>query len=389
MTQIQAISVSAANHYIKSLLEFDDTLSDIWISGEISNLKVYHIGQQTYFNLIDKASQLNCVLFSTARNRCTFTPENGQYIIARGKINVFQKKGRYTFQVHYMVLDGAGNQNQKLYKLKQQLEKEGLFDQSKKLRIPPYPEHVGLITAKNSAAFWDFDTICQNQAPHIKRSLFQATMQGQQAQDSICAALALAENSVDIIIILRGGGSQDDLNVFNIEQLVRQISQCTTPIITAIGHEVDVTLTDYVADYRCPTPTAAAQHITTPIKEWLSQLHHRLDHINHNLHHDLQSQLNTLSHCVYRAHLHIQQLHTHSIQHIQQLLNRCESTNPVHRMKQGYSICRLNHTRSIINTTKHLKCGTLLSTEVLDGYIVSKVTEVQQNAKTVTKSTNK
>jgi len=201
------LTVSELNQLIKNILESELLLNDIWVSGEISNLRRYSMGKQIFFSLMDGQSQVNCVLYDNFQKGLAFEPQNGMLVQARGKIKVFHRKGTYTLQVAFMLEAGQGKLSSDFDKLKQRLNAEGLFSAELKKAIPKYPERIGLITAQDSAAFWDFVRIAKASAPHLKLTLIPAVMQGPLSPESVIEGVTLADRhgNFDTVVVLRGG----------------------------------------------------------------------------------------------------------------------------------------------------------------------------------------
>ena len=372
-----SISVSEFNKTIKLILESDMLLKDCWIYGEISGLKSYAHGKQHYFTLTDGNSQLNCVLYNNTFSELSFSPQNGLAVFVRGKPVVFHKKGRYVFHIHFMTLSGDGLLQYSFEHLKSKLHKEGLFDPENKQEIPRYPSHVGLITAPNSAALHDFIRIKMDTAPHLKLSLIPAVMQGADSPKMIINALQIAHiHALDVIVILRGGGSAEDLSAFNDEDLVRYIAQCATPIVSAIGHDVDHTLTDFVVDYRCPTPTAAAHHICYPFINWKTQTTSRIKLISEQLQARIQITKTTLYNALHQYQQYLTQSLTTQKNHMDHTMKRLAANNPVFLLQKGYGITRHSETREIINSVSELNKQCKLYTSLQDGAFTSIVTEI-------------
>ncbi|MFI3260191.1 MAG: exodeoxyribonuclease VII large subunit [bacterium] len=253
------ISVTDLNEYIKSYLERDSFLRKIYLKGEISNLKKHGTGHW-YFTLKDDGSRINAVMFKASTYNVNFTPEDGMNVLVEGRVSSFPSSGSYQVYAEKMQLDGIGNLHLEFEKLKKKLHQEGLFDQKYKKAIPKYPNKIGVITAQSGAAIKDIISTINRRFPVVEVILFPSLVQGMGATDDIVKQLKIADNyGLDTIIVGRGGGSIEDMWSFNEELVARAIFECKTPIISAVGHEIDVTIADYVADLRAPTPTGAAE----------------------------------------------------------------------------------------------------------------------------------
>lgn len=255
----QAYSVTEINLYIKNMFMRDRLLNNIYVKGEVSNCK-YHTSGHIYFTLKDAQGQLACVMFAGQRKGLTFRLEEGQSIIALGSINVYERDGKYQLYANEIILDGQGILFEKYEKLKRNLEEEGLFDRAHKKPIPPFPKKVGIVTAPTGAAIQDIINISKRRNPYIQLILYPAQVQGEGSAQSVAKGIAVLDKlGLDTIIVGRGGGSIEDLWAFNEEIVARAIYNCKTPVISAVGHETDVTIADFVSDLRAPTPSAAAE----------------------------------------------------------------------------------------------------------------------------------
>ncbi|MDF2943390.1 MAG: xseA [Herbinix sp.] len=255
----QAYSVTEINQYIKNLFIKDRILSQIFIKGEVSNCK-YHTSGHIYFTLKDAQGQLACVMFAGQRKGLTFRLEEGQSVIALGSVNVYERDGKYQLYANEIVLDGQGVLYERFERLKRNLEEEGLFDRAHKKPIPSFPKKVGIVTASTGAAIQDIINISKRRNPYIQLILYPALVQGAGSAESVAKGITVLDKlGLDTIIIGRGGGSIEDLWAFNEEIVARAIYNCRTPIISAVGHETDITIADFVSDLRAPTPSAAAE----------------------------------------------------------------------------------------------------------------------------------
>lgn len=252
-------SVSDLNNYIRSYLEKDSYLGRIFIKGEISNL-TKHAAGHWYFTLKDDASRISAVMFNGNNKLVNFDPENGMNVLIEGRVSAYPVSGSYQVYSTKMELDGIGNLYLEFEKLKKRLSSEGLFNTEYKKVIPKYPKVVGVVTALKGAAIDDIVTTMNRRFPYTEIILFPSLVQGKDAASSIVRQIKRADDyGVDTIICGRGGGSYEDLWCFNEEIVARAIFECQTPIISAVGHEIDTTIADFVADLRAPTPTAAAE----------------------------------------------------------------------------------------------------------------------------------
>lgn len=254
------LTVSSLNLYVKSLLENDSNLFGIAVEGEISNFKKYPSGH-CYFTLKDEASQIKAVMFGSYVRNLDFVPENGMKVIVRGKVSLYERDGAYQFYVTNMFLSGAGSYRIAFEKLKNKLEKEGLFDAVHKKALPAVPFKIGVATSPKGAALHDVISTAQRRFPCAEIVLAPCMVQGGEAEPTIIKAIKQLDemDDIDLIIITRGGGSKEDLWVFNSEAIARTAFACKKPTISAIGHEIDFSILDFVCDVRAATPTQAAE----------------------------------------------------------------------------------------------------------------------------------
>ena len=283
MNNDKYLSISALTRYLKYKFDSDDNLRQIFLKGEISNLKIHSTGH-LYFSLKDENSKINAIMFSTNARRLTFKPVEGTNVLVVGRVSIYEQTGNYQIYVDDMQEDGVGNLYVQYEKLKAELAKEGLFDQSKKKKIPKMPSRIGIITAPTGAAIRDILSTIKRRFPLTETYLFPALVQGENAAPDIVKKLKQADNfGVDLIILGRGGGSIEDLWAFNEEIVARAIYEAKTPIISAVGHEVDFTIADFVADLRAPTPTGAAEMAVVNRTDVINELNHLKIRLNEAL----------------------------------------------------------------------------------------------------------
>ena len=254
----EVISVSEVNKRAKNLLEKE--FSSTWIEGEISSFTAHSSGHW-YFTIKDEKSSLSCVMFSYDNNKILFEPQVGDNLIINGKISLYSPTGRFQLNVKHIELAGEGALLRAFEQLKFKLEKEGLFDPDNKRQLPQMPKKIGIVTSSDGAVFQDVINVLGRRSPNIELILIQTAVQGEKAPPEICSAISKASSikDIDAIILARGGGSIEDLWAFNNESVARAIHHSDIPIISAIGHETDFTIADFVADLRAPTPSAAAE----------------------------------------------------------------------------------------------------------------------------------
>ena len=252
-------TVKQVNSYIKNMFTQDFMLNRIYVKGEVSNCK-YHTSGHIYFSLKDESGTIACVMFAGQRGGLSFHMREGQQIIVLGSVNVYERTGSYQLYAQEIRLDGEGTLYEKYQMLKQELEEMGMFAPEYKKAIPRYAKRIGVVTAPTGAAVRDIMNISARRNPYVQLLLYPAQVQGEGAKESIVRGIRMLETkNVDVIIVGRGGGSIEDLWAFNDECVARAIFDCQVPVISAVGHETDVTIADYVADLRVPTPSAAAE----------------------------------------------------------------------------------------------------------------------------------
>lgn len=396
MNNDQAFSVSAVNKYIKQIFDNNFSLQNITIKGEISNFKKYSSGH-VYFSLKDSESSIKAVMFYDHAKNLDKNIADGSLVIACGRITTYVQRGEYQLYVDNMELFGKGEQLLKLEMLKQKLAKEGLFDESRKRKINIFPKAIGVISAKNSAAFADIKTNILRRYPLVDVILFPSLVQGSEAPKDLLRALNEAKNAnIDTLIIGRGGGASEDLSAFNDETLVREAAKFSVPIISAVGHEVDFTLIDYVADARASTPTGAAELATVDKRE----LYQSLDQYNDILDKTINKKLSLYKEklkSILRLPFFInpKSMYLDKIEYLKQISLRLDKSinsnikllkeslmlkkshfkalSVDNVLKRGYSIMQ-NNSGKIIKSTKDVKNNEIIITMLSDGKIKSIVT---------------
>ncbi len=266
------VTVSQLNNYMKRYVEQNTHLADLWVKAEISNFKKHYSGH-VYMTLKDDTSSIKAIMFKPFADKLEFSPKDGTKIIAYGKLGVYERDGIYQLYIESLIPDGVGELYAAYEKLKTQLDNEGLFDKSIKKKLPNFPKHIGIITSISGAALRDIMNVIGRRYSLCDISIYPVKVQGVGASASVCDALDYFSNDArcDVIILARGGGSIEDLWTFNEETTARAIYRCKKPVITGIGHETDITISDFVADMRAPTPSAAAE-LATPDENDLAKL---------------------------------------------------------------------------------------------------------------------
>lgn len=265
-------TVRQVNSYIKNMFTQDFMLSRIYVKGEVSNCK-YHTSGHIYFSLKDESGTIACVMFAGYRSGLSFRLQDGQQVIALGSVSIYERSGQYQLYVREIILDGAGILYEKFEAIKKELFEMGMFAPEYKQPIPKYIRTLGIVTAPTGAAVRDIINIAGRRNPFVQLILYPAQVQGDGAAESIIRGIrALEKRKVDVMIVGRGGGSIEDLWAFNEESVARAVFECSVPVISAVGHETDTTITDYVADLRAPTPSAAAELAVYDYREAKEQI---------------------------------------------------------------------------------------------------------------------
>ena len=281
--ETEYLTVSQINAYINKKLRQDVNLKNIYVRGEISNYKTYPSGH-SYFTLKDKKSQISAVMFKGSKRFLKFEPKNGMKVIIKGKVEVYEANGKYQLYATRITEDGIGELHIAFEQLKKKLEKEGLFDDAHKKEIPKYPKRIGVITAQTGAAIRDIITTIKKRYPICEILVFSTLVQGDMAAEQIVRQIRFSQKfDIDTLIVGRGGGSIEDLWPFNEEIVAREIYACKTPVISAVGHEIDYTISDFVADKRAPTPTGAAVLAVPDLNEVKFKIGQIKDRINKNI----------------------------------------------------------------------------------------------------------
>lgn len=364
--------VSDVNTYIKSLLTTDEKLKFLRVKGEISNFKVYPSGH-FYFSLKDKDSVINAVMFVSYAKRIAFNPKNGDEVIVLASVDAYIPRGSYNLNIFEMEEVGLGQQLVELEKLKKQLASEGLFDESRKRPINIYPKAIGVITAPNGAAVRDIVTNIKRRYPIADIYVFPSLVQGEQAPERLLKAFNKSqEYELDTLIIGRGGGASEDLSAFNDEKLVRALSNSKMPIIAAVGHEIDTTLVDYVADKRASTPTGAAELATVDRREIQNFFSQSMLLMEQSLCEYVEEQKEEVKELHEELKNSLKELLDFQKQEVDKYSNQLEILNPKAILSRGYSIS-LNSEGKPIRSVKNVKEKETIVTILEDGKLTSEV----------------
>ncbi len=391
------ITISAITDLIKDTLE--DNFAQVNLIGEISNLSVPASGHW-YFTLKDSRSQLRCAMFRTTNRRVIFTPENGQQVVCRGRISLYSQRGDVQFIAESMDIDGVGSLQLAYEQLKLQLDQEGLFATQHKQQLPPYPTTIGIITSATGAAIHDIITILTRRAAGIRIILLPTLVQGDQAADEICQAIADFNHhqQAEVIIVGRGGGSLEDLQAFNSERVARAIHSSAIPIISAVGHETDFTIADFVADRRAPTPSAAAeiviknrqdleQHIDQLQIRLTASIKNRLQRANQQqeaLYRRLRTPAQLLQIKQQQLTLKQQQLEhsfnqrfNHHRQHLIHLTTKLHALSPLATLKRGFAAVSTTTTpKQLITTAQQLHIDDKIELRFSDAKVQAQINKI-------------
>lgn len=325
------LTVTAVTRYLKRKLELDRHLTNIWLKGEISNFN-HHSRGHMYLTLKDENTRIQAVMFLGRNRTLTFLPENGMNVLVKGQISIYERNGQYQLYIHEMEPDGLGSLFAAFEQLKKKLDKAGYFSAIHKQSIPMYPNHIGVVTSPTGAAIKDILTTLKRRYPYTKVTIFPVTVQGKDAAPSIVRGIEQAheQNDIDTLIVGRGGGSLEDLWAFNEEIVAKAIFQARIPIISAVGHETDTTISDFVADLRAPTPTSAAELATPNFIELKQQVHQYTNRMNRALQTNIQQQQHRIRR-LDRSYLFRfpEQLTRQKEQHLDQLVMRIKHTSNV------------------------------------------------------------
>ena len=414
------ITISELNQYIKGVIDDNIFLNKIYLKGEISNFKAHTRGH-LYFTLKDEESRLNAVMFSYQANNLKFEPADGMKVLVCGKISVYVATGTYQIYVESMEQDGLGNLYIEYEKLKKKLAAEGLFDQDKKKKIPKVPKKIGIVTASTGAAIRDILTTIKRRFPICETILFPSLVQGADAAKDIVKNIEIANTyDIDTLIVGRGGGSIEDLWPFNEEIVARAIYNSRVPVISAVGHEIDFTIADFVADLRAPTPTAAAElavpnidTINTYLENAISRstvsvgnmidnkkqvllsltssyvlkkptamyeikeqnLDYLIDRLNKEMKLVIDNASTRLGKSIYSYVLKTPEiLYKYKSQNLEHIINKLDVLNPMNTLKRGYAIVKKDN--KVLSDITKVKKDDIINVDVKSGTINAKVVEV-------------
>ena len=411
------ITISQLTRYIKYKIDNDVNLNEVFIKGEISNFKAHSRGHY-YFTIKDEGSRINAVMFQTATKKLAFTPEDGMKVLVTGKISVFEANGGYQIYVSDMLEKGVGNLYIAYEQLKKKLEAEGLFDERFKKPIPKIPKRVGVVTAPTGAAIKDIISTIKRRWPLTEIYLFPSLVQGEMAKDDIVKQIEKADKyNLDTLIVGRGGGSIEDLWPFNEEIVARAIFACNTPVISAVGHEIDFTIADFVADLRAPTPTGAAEMAAPQLNDMVNYLNQVKIRLNNTISNKLIISKNRLKEITSRSILKNpitiyqtkEMIFSNTLERLKfnlinltnikekellkiknsyilknpyqlldkksnkylQIISKLETLSPLLTLKRGYTMTKVND--KVVKSSKDLKTGDNITIDFSDGIVEATV----------------
>ena len=416
------LTITQLSKYLKYKFDEDVNLRKVYLKGEISNFKAHTRGHY-YFTLKDENSRINAVMFSSSTSKLKFIPIDGMKVLVEGKVTVYEATGGYQIYVSDMLEDGIGNLYIAFEQLKEKLAKEGLFDKERKRKITKMPKKIGIVTASTGAAIRDILTTLKRRYPICETILFPALVQGEKAAEDIVKKIEIANTyDIDTLIVGRGGGSIEDLWPFNEEIVARAIYNSKVPVISAVGHEIDFTISDFVADLRAPTPTAAAElaavdintvneyletskirnynainNIINNLKEKISNLKESyvlkkpgniyevkeqkldmlIDKLNININNIIEK--NKVLLFKYKESYILnnpEMLYKFKSQHLDNIISKLQVLNPMNTLKRGYSITKLDN--KVVSSIKNIKKDNLLTIKLKDGIIDIKVVKVSE-----------
>jgi exodeoxyribonuclease VII large subunit len=387
----QTWTVSGLTHHITQLLESDDLLQDIWLQGEISNSRKYPSGH-LYFTLKDADASLSCVMWRSAVGRLTWVPKQGDAVLAHGHISVYAVRGSYQLYVDQLQPAGRGDLHARFEQLRDQLKAEGLFDDERKRLLPEFPRVLGIVTSPQAAALQDVLNVLRRRYPPVQVLLAPTLVQGDQAPPQIVSALQALDSrdDVDTILLVRGGGSLEDLWAFNDERVARAIAACRHPVVSGVGHETDITIADFVADRRAPSPSAAAELAVpdqTDLRQTVLARATRLETIMGQRLNQARQALAQRQRELYRlsprTYIDARRQHVDDLTHranralmsdlalsrtrLAGLQARLGSLSPLATLERGYAVVRLQDTGMVVRSVDQVTGGDELAIRVQDG----------------------
>jgi exodeoxyribonuclease VII large subunit len=392
------LSVTQLNSYVKSIIEQDINLNNVFVVGEISNFVDHYRSGHLYMSIKDNQSVINAVMFSTNASKLKFIPENGMSVIIRGRVSLYERDGKYQLYIDDMQPDGIGALALAFEQMKEKLSKAGLFDSEHKKSIPRFPSKIGVISSPTGAAVQDILNVLERRYPVADVVFAGVQVQGESASSSICKAIKqMNKTDVDVIIIARGGGSAEDLWPFNDEKLAHEIYNSVIPVISGVGHETDFTICDFVADLRAPTPSAAAELATPDVMEqkyYISTLKYNVEASFKSYIEDLSYDLNKLTNSyvllnpekvIENCELYIDSLNEQINNNVKQLIvnysssfavlcSKLDSLSPLKVLSRGYSIVKKDN--NILIDVSKLKKDDVVTIQFENGTAKAEIIEV-------------
>ena len=416
------ITVTQLSRYLKFKFDNDPNLGNVFLKGEISNFKAHSRGH-LYFTIKDEGSRINAVMFASQASKLKFNLEDGMKVLVTGRVSVYEATGGYQIYVDDLVIDGLGNLYLEYEKLKKKLGGLGLFDKDKKKPIPKFPSKIGIVTAPTGAAIRDILSTIKRRWPIAEAILFPSLVQGQEAAPDIIKNIKEAEKyDLDVLIVGRGGGSIEDMWCFNDEEVAYAIYNCPIPVISAVGHEIDFTIADFVADLRAPTPTGAAEMAVpnqADFYKYLDQVNIRLNQVIIKMINERRKKLDSLKDSyILKNPISIYEIKEQKFDNLYEkinmimqnilstersnleyyydklkisidktldrnknnylgYLNKLEVLNPLLNIKRGYSISKIDN--KVISSVKNIKKNDTLNVEFTDGYVTTNVIDIKKN----------
>lgn len=397
------LTISQLNTYIKLLLDGDPSLNQVFVNGEISNFTNHYRSGHMYLSLKDETCVIKAVMFASFAKRLRFVPQDGMKVLVRGRVSVYEQSGQYQLYIEDMQPDGLGALNLAYEQLKEKLAAEGLFDVSKKQSLPMFPTRVGVITSPTGAVVHDIQQVLERRFPLAQLILCPVKVQGEGAAEQVVEAIALfnQRQGADVLIVGRGGGSMEDLWAFNEEKVARAVANSAIPIISAVGHETDVTICDFAADRRAPTPSAAAElavpdqaELKDTLRSYQFTLHHLMKAHVRGLHDQLHRLVNHKSFLAPQNRVametmrldHYAEKLTAAIKHrttaekhqLSKLSGQLHSLSPLQVLARGYAVAQ-NKNKQIVRHVSDIKVGAQLTVKVMDGTLDCTVNEVKSD----------
>ena len=396
-------TVGQLNTYVKNMFTQDYMLQSLFVKGEVSNCK-YHSSGHIYFTLKDSKGTLACVMFAGYRSGLNFRLSEGQQVIVGGTVDVYERDGKYQLYAKQIILDGAGLLYEKYEQLKRELSESGMFAQEYKQPIPKYIKTLGVVTADTGAAVRDIIQIATRRNPYVQIILYPAIVQGEAAASSIVKGIrTLEQMGVDVMIVGRGGGSIEDLWAFNERAVAQAVFDCSIPIISAVGHETDTTIIDYVSDLRAPTPSAAAELAVADVREILGNLASYEDVLLKKIRQQVQRERDAVRHMERQLQLlspasRIRENRSRSLSLEERLQSRMQAVlqdkrhelklyiqkmkglSPLEKLNSGYSYVE-NEAGQNIRSVGQVEPGQLIKVTVTDGTIEAKILNVREDAR--------